>query len=90
MSVTYHYNKFPPKNIKLSDLQGMVNMARTEWGKYDGLLTAIDNAEVLLSPLSRQEAVLSSRIEGTQSSLSEVLEFEADEKATAIAKNTFT
>src|SRR5690606_30534808 len=32
---------------------------------------------VLLSPLTAQEAVLSSRIEGTQATLGEVLEFEA-------------
>lgn len=33
---------------------------------------------VLLSPLMTQEAVVSSKIEGTQATLEEVLEFEAD------------
>lgn len=37
----------------------------------------IPNAQVLLSPLFSHEAVLSSRIEGTQATLGEVLEFEA-------------
>ncbi len=78
MSVKYHYNKFPPNNIRHQDLQAIIAGARTELGRYDGLLTAISNAELLLTPLFQQEAVLSSRIEGTQSSLSEVLEFEAD------------
>jgi len=38
------------------------------------------NSEILLSPLTPQEAVLSSRIEGTQASFEEVLEYEADMK----------
>lgn len=41
----------------------------------------IPNAAILLSPLTIQEAVLSSRIEGTQATMTEVLEFEADESA---------
>jgi hypothetical protein len=32
---------------------------------------------VLLSPLTTQEAVLSSRIEGTQATMGEILEYEA-------------
>lgn len=35
------------------------------------------NANVLLSPLSTREAVLSTKIEGTQATFGEVLEFEA-------------
>ncbi|WP_246514977.1 Fic family protein [Desulfonema limicola] len=38
----------------------------------------IPNATVLLSPLTTQEAVLSSRIEGTQATMGEVLEYEAE------------
>jgi len=37
----------------------------------------LPNAAVLLSPLMTQEAVLSSRIEGTQATLTEVMEYEA-------------
>ena len=46
--------------------------------RYEGLLLSIPNPDVLLSPLTSQEAVLSSRIEGTQATLGEVLEFEAE------------
>ena len=35
------------------------------------------NPEILLSPLTTNEAVLSSKIEGTQATLDEVLKFEA-------------
>ena len=41
------------------------------------MLAAVPNPDVLLSPLTTQEAVLSSRIEGTQATIGEVLEFEA-------------
>lgn len=42
------------------------------------MLHGIPNPNVLLSPLTTQEAVLSSRIEGTQATIGEVLEFEAE------------
>lgn len=41
------------------------------------MLAAVPNPDVLLAPLTTQEAVLSSRIEGTQATFGEVLEFEA-------------
>ncbi len=46
---------------------------------FSGVLYGLRNPEVLLSPLTTQEAVLSSRIEGTQATLGEVLKFEAGE-----------
>jgi len=45
--------------------------------RYDGMLAAIPHPRVLLAPLTTQEAVLSSRIEGTQATMGEVLELEA-------------
>jgi Fic family protein len=45
--------------------------------RYDGLLQSVINPGVLLSPLTNREAVLSSRIEGTQATVDEVLEYEA-------------
>lgn len=54
--------------------------------RFDGALTGMVNPGVLLSPLTGREAVLSSRIEGTEASLVEVLQHEAgadyDEKKT--------
>ncbi|MCH8181839.1 MAG: Fic family protein [Proteobacteria bacterium] len=46
---------------------------------YDGILHGVPNPAVLLSPLITQEAVLSSKIEGTQATLGDVLKFEAGE-----------
>ncbi len=56
----------------------LISEANRALARYDGLLTGIVHPEILLSPLTIREAVLSSRIEGTQASLEEVLQFEAD------------
>ena len=76
--VDYHYGKFPPKNLDWLQLVPHIGPASRALGDFRGLLNAIPNADVLLAPLSAHEAVLSSRIEGTQVTLGEVLEFEAD------------
>ena len=79
MPTSYHYNNFPP-DLKLDkEISSLINQARTELGRYDGFLSSMIDNQALLSPLFTQEAVLSSRIEGTQSTLTEVLEFEAGE-----------
>ena len=46
---------------------------------YEGILFAVPDPQILLSPLRTREAVLSSKIEGTQATLGEVLRFEAGE-----------
>lgn len=51
--------------------------ANRQLARFDGLLQSLGNPHVLLSPLTTQEAVLSSRIEGTQATLGDVLQFEA-------------
>jgi len=56
-----------------------IGPANRALANFNGALYGLPNAEVLLSPLTTQEAVLSSRIEGTQATLGEVLKFEAGE-----------
>jgi len=75
--VRYHEGAFPPKDLDWSRLIPLIGPAAAAIARYDGVLEAIPNAHVLLSPLTTQEAVLSSRIEGTQATMGEVLEFEA-------------
>lgn len=67
----------PPANIDYGQLVGLIGQANAALARYDGLLQGIVNPGVLLSPLTTQEAVLSSKIEGTQATLDEVLEHEA-------------
>jgi hypothetical protein len=47
---------------------------------YCGLLQGVVNLAVMLSPLTQQEAVLYSKIEGAQATVEEVLEHEAGKK----------
>ncbi len=76
--VYYHDGKFPPEIIDWGSLIPLIGPAAAAVARYDGTLSAIPNAAILLSPLTTQEAVLSSRIEGTQATIGEVLEFEAE------------
>jgi cell filamentation protein, protein adenylyltransferase len=67
----------PFRGLDHGRLIGLVGKANRALARYDGLLQGIVNPAVLLSPLTTQEAVLSSKIEGTQATLDEVLEHEA-------------
>ncbi len=69
-----------PQNLKWEDYITLVGNSRDKLSKFSALLEAIPNPEVLLSPLTTQEAVVSSKIEGTQATLEEVLQYEADPK----------
>jgi Fic family protein len=75
--VKYHIGEFPPQNLKWERIIPFLSSTSAALARYDGLLSAIPNAHVLLSPLTTQEAVLSSKIEGTHVTIGEVLEFEA-------------
>lgn len=55
-----------------------IGLANAGLARYDELLQGLVNPDILLAPLQTREAVLSSRIEGTQASLEEVMEHEAD------------
>lgn len=70
----------PISNIDWTPLIPLIGPANRAVAHYDGLLYGVRNPAVLLSPLTTQEAVLSSRIEGTQATLGEVLKFEAGEE----------
>jgi Fic family protein len=75
--IRYHEGGFPPKEINWEQLIPLIGPASAALARYDGTLAAVPNAAVMLAPLMTQEAVLSSRIEGTQATMAEVLEFEA-------------
>lgn len=77
MPVSYHEGRFPPADLDWRPIIPLIGKANAALARYDGLLAAIPNPNVLLSPLLTQEAVLSSKIEGTQVTMGEVLEVEA-------------
>ncbi len=78
--VTYHSGRFPPQVLDWERLLPLIGPAHAAVAAYEAMLYGIPNTQVLLSPLASQEAVLSNRIEGTVTTLTEVLTFEAEGK----------
>jgi len=70
-------NPLPPKLDWDNSLVSLVSKADLALGTLSGLGDTLPNPHLLIYPFIRREAVLSSRIEGTQSSLSDLLLFEA-------------
>ncbi len=69
----------PIKDLEYSSLIKPLGEANRSLARYDGMIRGMVNPDVLLSPFILQEAVLSSRIEGTQATVDEVYEKEAGE-----------
>jgi Fic family protein len=79
-------SRLPIDQIVWEPLIPLIGRANRALAHYEGVLYGVPNAELLLSPLTTQEAVLSSRIEGTQATLGEVLRFEAGEEPVGFEK----
>lgn len=77
-AVNYHYGKFPPTGLNYELLLDPVFDTGNAISRYDQMLAVMHNSEILLAPLRNQEAVVSSRMEGTISTLDEVLRIEAE------------
>jgi Fic family protein len=67
----------PDPPIDLGHLHGRIDRANRAVGQLDGLSSLMPDSNLLLYSYVRKEAVLSSQIEGAQSSLSELLLFES-------------
>jgi cell filamentation protein, protein adenylyltransferase len=70
----------PPVDLE-ADLLGLLEQAGTELGRLDGIARVIPDPDFFVSMYVRREAVLSSQIEGTQSTLEDLLEREIGEGA---------
>jgi Fic family protein len=71
-------NPLPPTNLTWdSGLVENLSIADRALGELAGIGRSLPNPHLLVGPFLRREAVLSSRIEGTQASLSDILAFEA-------------
>lgn len=79
-AVNYHYDRFPPHIENYQRLVKPISAAAAALARYDQMLKGMHNSEILLAPLRSQEAVVSSRMEGTISTLDEVLRYEADQE----------
>lgn len=67
----------PPLQID-SKLQGRINQAMLALGRLDAISTLLPDAHLFLYSYVRKEAVMSSQIEGTQSSLSDIMLYEME------------
>lgn len=67
----------PPLAIE-GDLPGLLSQADRSLGRLDGSVLTLPNPDLFVFMYVRKEAVLSSQIEGTQSSLQDLLAAEAD------------
>lgn len=74
-------NPLPPVPLLVMNgaLQPVLESAVLALGRLDGVSTLLPDKSLFLYAYVRKEAVLSSQIEGTQSSLSDLLLFELDE-----------
>jgi Fic family protein len=69
----------PHPPIDLSGFQTTLDLANQAIGRLDGIASILPDPHLFIYMYVRKEALLSSQIEGTQSSLSDLLLFEADE-----------
>lgn len=79
-AVRYHAGCFPPEELDWRALVPLIGPAVEAVVRYDGMLAAIPNPDVLLAT---REAMLSSRIEGTRTTVEEALRFEARRETVA-------
>lgn len=76
---TYYLPKPIPRDLELStDVILALSEADASLGNLQGLGALITDPSLLIGPYLRREALASSRIEGTQASLSEVFQSEVD------------
>ncbi len=67
----------PSPPVQLEQLQALLSKADLALGRLDGSIQTLPNPDLFVYMYIRKEAVLSSQIEGTQSSLQDVLAAEA-------------
>ena len=65
--------------LNMDNLYPLLDKANVALGRLDGMSMVLPDSSLLLYMYIRKEAVLSSQIEGTQSSLSDLLLFESEE-----------
>ena len=75
-AVHYHYGAFPPRALNINSILGSLLKATDALARYDQVLKSLHSTEFFLAPLRNQEAVISSRMEGTISTMDEILQFE--------------
>lgn len=76
-AVFYHDGRFPPVSLDYGRMIPALLAATDALARYDQALKTLHNSEIFLAPLRNQEALVSSRMEGTISTMDEILQLEA-------------
>lgn len=76
-ATVYHEGKFPPAVIDYGRVLPAWLEATDALARYDQALRGMHDSAILLAPLRNQEAVLSSRMEGTFSTMDELMQIDA-------------
>lgn len=82
-AVFYHTGKFPPTSLDSKALLEPMTEAADSLARYDTKISGMVNSELLLAPLRKQDAVSSSRMEGTISTMENLYLLEAENDAGA-------
>jgi Fic family protein len=77
-AVRYHDDKFPPTSFDYTEIMTSLLEATDALARYDQMLQSLHNSEIFLAPLRGQESLASSRMEGTFSTLEEIMELESE------------
>jgi Fic family protein len=75
--IRYHHPLKLPVKLNYSKFYSELTDAALELGNLNGLQKNLPNPEILIAPLLVKEATISSKIEGTQSTVKDVLKYEA-------------
>jgi Fic family protein len=78
-AVLYHSGMFPPETLDYQALLQPLSEAAVSLGRYDAKMAGMVNSALLLAPLRRQDAISSSRMEGTISTIEDLYRLEAEE-----------
>ena len=78
-NITFFPNRLPPK-LEYESLVPLLSEAKFQLGRLDGIGTLIPNPHLLIRPYVLREAVLSSKIEGTQASIVDIFHYQLGKK----------
>ncbi len=85
ITIDNKYNVFIPNKLPITinysnSIIKKIELSNNYLGKLSGLINNLPNPDLFLKPYLKKEAVLSSRIEGTRSSLSDVFKMDINSK----------
>lgn len=82
-AVGYHTGQFPPATLDYEAILTALDNAASSLARYDEKMKGMVNSNLLLSPLRHQDAVSSSRMENTISTIEDIYRLKAEEDAGA-------